>query len=215
MAKGAPEMRRSSSTVLTNDALGLLMAQGLSADQARALLKLTPVVRKVLEETPPTIEAQRDALREMKAAVHYAEKGFARAWHLTEPMNEHGVRQVIGRQELGLALRGRLERAHESIYGADTESAVRSDLDELLDLLGALERIVGEAIRQLPRKGMQKRRRVPTLPIKLIHDITPELPLQGAKFVEVVRIVYGNAGFPDHNPERAIRTFADSSRKKT
>jgi len=186
------------------------MALGLSEDQAAALLRLVPLVRHELTREPPTLDRQRDALLELQLAIAAADKAFARAWHLTDPVLRPDAAKPApgeGQGDLGMALRRRLEHVRGS------SSTVRAELDEMLEALSSWTLTIKAVIKQLPRKGTQKRRRVKTFPIKLIHDITPKLPLQGGKFVKIVRILYQVAGYSKHNPERAIRTYAASRAK--
>lgn len=171
-----------------------LLALGASERQAGELMALTPRLRYLLgpRGTTPAVQQQREALAAMSDAIRRVEVAFGVASRLADS------------DGLGIALRKRLDR----IVGADL---VRASIEELLDAASVLEIAVDDAISGLP-PGQQKRQRARIAPVRLIHAVIPNIPpskKETSRFFRIVRLLYTEVGFPDVNPEAAIRQYRE------
>lgn len=192
--KGAPAKRRGSPTILAGITLSdQLIGLGLAANQADLLVKDLSAIRYDLRErrkrqhSGQTLGAQRKALEAMRNAASDVIASFSKASNLIDPAG------------LGMVLRRRLDEASNKDAG--------QVVNELLDSAHAAQWIVRSALQALPTS--QTRDRVSTLPIRLVHERTGLPPSTSAtsRFRDIVLALYGAAGFPEQNPDAAIRAY--------
>lgn len=189
---------RRPATILAPSLEQELSSIGLDDTQIAALAKDVGPIRFVLRERSrlqelsrrqdgPTIRAQREALTAMLDAANRTIEAFTVATNLIDPAG------------LGMVLRQRLDDA----AGGDSEGRWCA----LLDAAHEARLIVSWALAELPTT--QTRDRAPLLPCRLVHERTGIKPSTSdtSRFRRVVAAMYEAAGFPDENPDAAIRKY--------
>lgn len=170
-----------------------LMAFGLDGLQVDALIREVPVINHELRERSriPSITTQREALQRMVDA------GGAAITAYDEAMN------LLDHYGLAMVLRKRLDDAAEGSTG--------DYFDSLLEHLHVAQRIAEIALNSVPQS--QKHAREPTLPIRLVHQITRIKPSKAprSRFRRIVELLYAEAGFPHQSAEAAIANYIKGS----